>query len=305
MKRPLTGWCFPLYDFLNRMPGPQRTGHKMLLLALLGVLVPLFTLMLSLVLAGSSGISGGMLILLVALGTLVGMGIVLLAVQALLTPINAVGKALEAFDRNSGLPRFGITGLGEVDELTEGTGSALMELRQSIEHLEACAQLDVLTRLLNRRGARERLARMIDVEQEHRRPILLLFIDIDRFRRINAMYGRAVGDRVLQQVGCVLRASLRERDWVARWDEDEFLLVLANNDRQDVEALAERLREQLHALPVDEEGRLVVDVGFSAGAAYLLPGMSVEELVERADAAQVEAKKNPEMLCFVAGEVSV
>jgi diguanylate cyclase (GGDEF)-like protein len=102
----------------------------------------------------------------------------------------------------------------------------------------------------------------------------------------------------------LLRSSLRERDWVARWGDDEFLLVLSNNNRQDVAGLTARLRDQLAALPVDEAATLVLDIGFCAGAAYLEPGMSVDELLEKADQARHLAKQNPDIHCFVAGEVN-
>jgi diguanylate cyclase (GGDEF)-like protein len=105
-------------------------------------------------------------------------------------------------------------------------------------------------------------------------------------------------------VGGLLRASLRERDWVARWGDDEFLLVLSNNDRQDVSGLTGRLQEQLKALPLDDDGELVLDLGFSAGAAYFEAGMAVDELIEKADEARRHARQNPHIHCFVASEIS-
>jgi diguanylate cyclase (GGDEF)-like protein len=237
-------------------------------------------------------------------GTLLGVAITLFAFQALLTPIGAVGKALAAFEKAHGLPSFGMRYQGEVAEPSNEAQFSLSSLRHSIEHLEARAQIDVLTRLPNRQGAGARLDRMGLDDDENSRALLLLFIDLEGFGKINETHGRAVGDRVLQHVGDLLTASLRERDWVARWGDDEFLLVLSNNDRQDVAGLTGRLRDQLKALPVDDAGTLVVDVGFCAGAAYLEPGMTADELVERADEARHHAKQNPDIHCFVASEVS-
>jgi diguanylate cyclase (GGDEF)-like protein len=131
-----------------------------------------------------------------------------------------------------------------------------------------------------------------------------LLIDLEGFSRINEAHGRAVGDSVLQQVGDLLRASLRERDWVARWGDDEFLLVLANNERQDVAGLTGRLQDQLRAVSVGNAGQLEVDVGFCAGAACFEPGMTVDEVVEKADEAKRYAKLNPDLSCFFASEVS-
>jgi diguanylate cyclase (GGDEF)-like protein len=303
MEHRIAALRLPLYDLLSRLPGPRRVAHKILLVALLGALTPLFTLAVYVLFFTEKGSFDLATLLVLMVGTLLGVAITLFAFQALLTPIGAVGKALAAFEKAHGLPNFGMRYDGEIAELNNDAQFSLSSLRHSIEHLEACAQIDVLTRLPNRQGAGVRLDRM-GLDDENPRALLMLFIDLEGFGKINETHGRAVGDRVLQHVGDLLTASLRERDWVARWGDDEFLLVLSNNDRQDVAGLTGRLRDQLKALPVDDAGTLVLDVGFCAGAAYLEPGMTADELVERADEARHHAKQNPDIHCFVASEVS-
>jgi diguanylate cyclase (GGDEF)-like protein len=304
MENQIAAKRFPLYDLLSGLPGPRRIAHKILLVALLGSLAPLFSLAVYILFFTTPDSFDRVTLLVVLAGTALGALLTLFAVRALLTPIGAVGKALVAFEKARDLPRSGRRYEGEIGELLNNTELALCSLRHSIEHLEACAQVDVLTRLPNRQGADQRLQRMDLSDAENPRALLLLFIDLEGFGRINETHGRAIGDRVLQRVGQLLRSSLRERDWVARWGGDEFLLVLSNNDRQDVAGLTARLRDQLAALPVDEAGTLVLDIGFCAGAAYLEPGMSVDELVEQADQACRLARQNPAIHCFVAGEVS-
>jgi diguanylate cyclase (GGDEF)-like protein len=303
MEHRIAALRLPLYDLLSRLPGPRRVAHKILLVALLGALTPLFTLAVYVLFFTEKGSFDLATLLVLMVGTLLGVAITLFAFQALLTPIGAVGKALAAFEKAHGLPNFGMRYDGEIAELNNDAQFSLSSLRHSIEHLEAGAQTDLLTRLPNRQGAGARLDRM-GLDDENPRALLMLFIDLEGFGKINETHGRAVGDRVLQHVGDLLTASLRERDWVARWGDDEFLLVLSNNDRQDVAGLTGRLRDQLKALPVDDAGTLVLDVGFCAGAAYLEPGMTADELVERADEARHHAKQNPDIHCFVASEVS-
>lgn len=295
---------FPFYDLLSRLPGPRRVAHKIMLVILLGGLAPLFALAVYVLFFTTPESFDRVTLLVVLGGTLVGLLLTLLALQALVSPLGAVGKALVAFENSRELPRSGRRYEGEIGELLNDTQLALSSLRHSIEHLEACAQVDVLTRLPNRQGADARLQRMDLGNTQKRRSLLLLFIDLEGFGEINEIHGRAVGDRVLQQVGQLLRSGLRERDWVARWGDDEFLLVLANNDRHDLAGLTARLRDQLAALPLEGSGSLVLDIGFCAGAACLEPGMSVDELVEKADHACRIAKQNPGIHCFVAGEVN-
>jgi diguanylate cyclase (GGDEF)-like protein len=295
---------FPCYDLLSGLPGPGRVAHKILLVALLGSLAPLFSLAVYLLFVSAPDPFERVTLLVVLAGTVLGVALTLFAVKALLTPIGAVGKALVAFENGHELPRFGQRYEGEIGALLNDTQLALSSLRHSIEHLEACTRVDLLTRLPNRKGADQRLQRMDLTDTEKPRALLLLLLDLEGFGKINQTHGRAVGDRVLQRVGQLLRSSLRERDWVARWGDDEFLLVLSNNDRQDVAGLTARLRDQLAALPVDDAATLVLDIGFCAGAAYLEAGMSVDELVEKADRARCLAKHDPAIHCFVAGEVN-
>ena len=304
MNNQIAALRFPLYDLLSRMPGPRRVAHKILLVGLLGTLMPLFSLAVYVLFFTPQGTFDRITLLVILLGTLLGTTITMFAIQALLSPVRAVGKTLEAFEKAHGLPQFGRRYQGEIAELTNSAQLALTSLRHSIEHLEACTQIDILTRLPNRQGADVRLNKMGLADVQNPRALLLLFIDLEGFGKINETHGRAVGDRVLQHVGYLLTASLRERDWVARWGDDQFLLVLSNNDRQDVVGLTSRLRDQLKALSVDDASSLVLDVGFCAGAAYLEQGMTVDELVEKADEARYRAKQNPDIHCFVAGEVS-
>jgi diguanylate cyclase (GGDEF)-like protein len=295
---------FPLYDLVNRLPGPRQIAHKILLLAMLGTLTPLFLLALYILFFTSPGSFALTPIFVVLAGSLLGAAITLSAVQAMLSPIGAVGKALGAFEKADDLPNFGRGYQGEIGELLNDTELALISLRHSVEHLEACAQLDTLTRLPNRKGANERLKHMSLEDEQNPRSLLLLLINLEGFSKVNETHGNTVGDNILRQVGGLLRASLRERDWVARWGDDEFLLVLSNNDRQDVSGLTGRLQEQLKALPLDDDGELVLDLGFSAGAAYFEAGMAVDELIEKADEARRHARQNPDIHCFVASEIS-
>jgi diguanylate cyclase (GGDEF)-like protein len=295
---------FPLYDLFNRLPGPRRVGHKILLVALLGALAPLFSLAMYVLFFTSPGAFAIAPILVVLLGTFCGSALILFSIQALLAPIGAVGKALGAFAKADDLPNFGRGYQGEIGELLNNTELALISLRHSVEHLEACAQVDMLTRLPNRKGAGERLDCMMLENSQSTRSLWLLLIDLEGFSKINETHGRAVGDSLLQQVGDLLRASLRERDWVARWGDDEFLLVLANNERQDIAGLTGRLQDQLRAVVVGEADQLVFDVGFCAGAVCFEPGMTVDEVVEKADEAKRHAKLNPDLNCFVASQVS-
>jgi len=96
------------------------------------------------------------------------------------------------------------------------------------------AHFDELTEILNRRGLDEKL-------KEINRGVILFF-DIDHFKKINDTYGHEFGDYVLKEIGKILKTLFRKTDIVARWGGEEFIVILPDADYQDGLKLAERLR---------------------------------------------------------------
>jgi diguanylate cyclase (GGDEF)-like protein len=110
------------------------------------------------------------------------------------------------------------------------------------------AMRDALTRLLNRNGLDDAIARHF--ASRTRSSLTLMEIDIDHFKRINDTHGHSAGDVVLRAVGAILAAHVRGGDFVARMGGEEFLLGCANADAQAAYALAERVRAAIAAAPI-------------------------------------------------------
>ncbi|MEV4413187.1 diguanylate cyclase [Catellatospora sp. NPDC049609] len=164
--------------------------------------------------------------------------------------------------------------------------------RQMAEELRQLSVIDELTGVNNRRGfliaARTELARA----RRTRRSCVLLFIDLDGLKRINDNFGHGAGDDALRCTATLLRANIRRRDVLGRVGGDEFCVLLAEADpRNDVEVWARRLREQVarHNATTDEPYRLAVTVGATAFD-HDTPG-TIEDLMERADAAMYQARQ--------------
>jgi len=100
------------------------------------------------------------------------------------------------------------------------------ELKTAQDELKRLATVDMLTGCYNRRFLDEVIAHDLHRRRRYGTPLSLLFIDIDRFKSINDLYGHDVGDRVLQYVGHFLLKNVRDADYVVRWGGDEFLLLL-------------------------------------------------------------------------------
>lgn len=133
--------------------------------------------------------------------------------------------------------------------------------------LAELASRDALTRLLNRNGLDELLARHF--AQRGTPAVTLLQIDVDHFKRINDEHGHAVGDRVLEAVAATLRGQVRAGDFIARVGGEEFVIGCVGADAGVAQALAERVRHGVGELRVALPGagqravRCTVSVGVS------------------------------------------
>jgi diguanylate cyclase len=150
------------------------------------------------------------------------------------------------------------------------------------------AETDLLTGLPNRRGFATQAAAMLARALRHGQPMVLLVIDIDRFKAINDRHGHAHGDEALRMFARALRRTLRAGDLCARYGGEEFCVLLDHADRAAASAFDGRLRRDLreHAPAPDEV------LGFSAGVAVFGDdGHDLEVLLQRADAALYRAKE--------------
>ena len=153
------------------------------------------------------------------------------------------------------------------------------------------ARTDVLTGLPNRRAFYDRAGRLARTSTVEGGQQAVLLLDLDRFKEVNDSLGHLMGDELLCQVGPRLAAQLRDGDTLARLGGDEFGVVLTGVDSSGPAAVAERLCRSLDE-PFELEG-VSVQVGVSVGIA-LSPqhGVHATELLQRADVAMYDAKRN-------------
>ncbi len=154
------------------------------------------------------------------------------------------------------------------------------------EHLAAH---DPLTGLYNRRAFFEQASPAWSTATRSARPLSLILLDLDHFKRINDELGHDMGDLTLQQSAQLLSKSCRAGDLLARWGGEEFVLLLPEADLGQACAFAERLRLQFETSPVDGAPvSLVVTASF--GVVQLNSHASLEALIKDADVALYKAK---------------
>jgi diguanylate cyclase (GGDEF)-like protein len=153
--------------------------------------------------------------------------------------------------------------------------------------LADAANTDHMTRLLNRRGGEQAIAREVSRATRDRTPLAFALLDVDHFKKVNDVHGHAVGDRVLSEIAAVVAATVRAYDLAVRWGGEEILLALPGAEPADARAVVERVRVQV-------ENHQVVNlpsVTLSAGVDQLQPGEpDCGPAVSRADQRLYQAK---------------
>jgi len=171
----------------------------------------------------------------------------------------------------------------------EGTMQDVTEKTRATEHLEFLANHDPLTRVLNRRGIEAALERGLNglVKGE---PLAVAYLDLDRFKLINDLYGHVAGDEVLQQVCFRALRPLNAHMLMGRIGGDEFLIVMGNTPLAQAEAVSREIVTTLSSTPY-AVGERAFQVRGSIGLIEVRPGMSSKDIVSTADRACREAKK--------------
>jgi diguanylate cyclase (GGDEF)-like protein len=165
----------------------------------------------------------------------------------------------------------------------------LAAAREQVVALQARADIDPLTDLLNRRAFERELARSLAYVKRHGASAALLYLDLDDFKRINDRHGHSAGDAMLRAVTRVLGRYVRESDIVARIGGDEFALLLWGCDEASAVAKALTLEAAVDRTTATHEG-VSLTVGASVGAALLLPLDRPAETIERSDRAMYARK---------------
>jgi diguanylate cyclase (GGDEF)-like protein/PAS domain S-box-containing protein len=164
--------------------------------------------------------------------------------------------------------------------------------RKRAEKAEELANHDDLTNLYNRRAfaafLNEELARM----RRYQRPLSLLMLDIDHFKRINDTCGHQAGDAILKGLSDLLAEQARAVDRVCRYGGEEFAVILPETDAAVAVRIAERLRVEVERKTIDIGGSKRIGITVSIGVAtYPQQADSLDGVVKAADLALYAAKQ--------------
>jgi two-component system cell cycle response regulator len=153
------------------------------------------------------------------------------------------------------------------------------------------AVVDSLTGLNNRRYLDSHLAAMVGQAAAAGRPLSLMALDIDHFKRVNDTWGHAAGDDVLRGFAARVKSAIRGVDLMCRLGGEEFVVVMPDTAQDVALRVAERVRAIVEATPfVIEDGRRPVAVTVSVGLAERGRDADASAMLRRADEALYRAK---------------
>ncbi|MBK9615185.1 MAG: GGDEF domain-containing protein [Uliginosibacterium sp.] len=154
------------------------------------------------------------------------------------------------------------------------------------ERVGSLARQDPLTGALNRAGIRDLLWQESILDNARKRPLSLLCCDLDHFKRVNDSFGHDTGDQVLVEFVRLVRASVRQRDYIVRWGGEEFFLFCPDTPLDAAVSLAKKLLETVAQGTWPNGLRLTMSIG----VATIAHGEDLTAFIQRTDAALYEAK---------------
>jgi diguanylate cyclase (GGDEF)-like protein len=162
---------------------------------------------------------------------------------------------------------------------------AMKNLDESIETLFEVATKDEKTGLYNNLFFRNIFS--LELENARRKkPLSLIIVDIDHFKKINDTYGHLVGDKTLKSLAKLLQKQVRKNDIVARFGGEEFFIMLPNTNIERAKQIAERLRK------ATEKSNSKPSITISLGVTEYKQGDNLRKMTLRADEALYYSKEH-------------
>ncbi len=180
----------------------------------------------------------------------------------------------------------------EVEERTRALSDEIARRQAVEEELRCLASTDPLTGVSNRRAFFEASERELKRAARYGRPVALMMLDIDHFKKVNDTHGHKAGDVVLKAFADCCHEGLRGQDLLGRLGGEEFAILAPECDAEAAAGVSERFRQSLARLRVSVEG-LTDPISFtvSIGLIDCDPQEPIDHLLDKADKALYEAKR--------------
>lgn len=172
-----------------------------------------------------------------------------------------------------------------------------------VEQIQQLTITDDCTGLYNARHLYDRLEHSLERNQRSRKPVSLIFFDLDHFKLVNDTYGHLNGSRLLKEVGDMVQESLGLIETAYRYGGDEFVILMPHQSKQRALELANRLMEKLRATRFLPDSGLDLQILASFGvASFPEDGLDIHAVIRAADTAMYHVKNTTRNGVVCAGQ---
>lgn len=180
----------------------------------------------------------------------------------------------------------------ELKQAKQNAEKLAIDLKDANDKLRELAIRDELTGLHNHRYFQDQIENEMTRSVRYKRPVSLLLLDLDFFKKVNDTYGHPAGDHVLRETAKTLQKLVRQSDVVARYGGEEFAIILPETATSSAKVLAQRVRRGIEQMQITFEKQsipITVSIGL-AGSDMSEEGITKTELISRSDQALYQAK---------------
>ncbi len=180
--------------------------------------------------------------------------------------------------------------IGIFEMISQNLGAALTRF-SLYERLNNYATIDTLTHLYNLRALKQRFEEELARAGRYQNSLVVLFLDLDKFKRVNDTYGHLMGDFVLRETSQIIRDTVRTSDIPGRYGGEEFVIIMVNTDAAACMASARRLCAAIHDHHFEMNETVIrnkISIGMSE---FPRDGETMQDLIQSADAAMYTAKR--------------
>lgn len=179
--------------------------------------------------------------------------------------------------------------LAQVVGLAMGAQLGMATLVQKEQSLRQLIRTDALTGLLSRHNIIERIAEENIRTQRNQKPFTLVLIEVDQLRALRDSFGQECFDALLKQLSRLLRPSIRKQDFLARWSDDQFAILLPETDGDGAEKLCEKLRQKAAKQAFARQGE-EIRLTLTCGLAEHRAARTLDAMQKAAESALLAAK---------------
>ena len=176
---------------------------------------------------------------------------------------------------------------GEVSDVV-GVATDITERKQLEKGLKEIVMTDRLTQAHNRLKYDAIIAGEMERAKRFNRPLSMVMLDIDYFKKVNDTFGHSIGDYVLKALADIVRKHMRKVNHFIRWGGEEFMIIAVETDLKGAAVLSERIRKAIVGYRFDKVGKITA----SFGVTQFKDDDTAGTFMRRADDALYQSKEN-------------